>query len=81
MVMTTTVETYRHLDHGVLIDSGLHAQAARWCTSYLGCRWEATGNRSGRWNMFWSGFKDPGKYRFCFAREQDMMMFILRWAK
>jgi hypothetical protein len=79
--MTETVETYRHLDHGVWIDSGLHAQAARWCTSYLGCRWEATGNRSGRWNMYWSGpGADAGKYRFCFAREQDMMMFMLRWS-
>jgi hypothetical protein len=83
MDMTTTVETYRHLDHEVLIDSSLHREAARWCETQFGRRWEATGNRSGRWNMFWAGpgFGFPGQYRFCFAREQDMMMFILRWTK
>ena len=79
--MTETVETYRHLDHEVLIDSSLHNQAARWCASYLGRQWEVVDFRSGRWSMFWAGFRDVDKFKFCFAREQDMMMFMLRWTK
>jgi hypothetical protein len=80
--MTTTVETYRHLNHGVWIDRSLHREAARWCETQFGRRWEVMGHGSGLWCVFWSG---PGvwsgKYRFCFAREQDMMMFVLRWTK
>jgi hypothetical protein len=80
--MTGTVETYRHLDHEVLIDGSLHREAARWCETQFGRRWEVMGYRSGLWCVFWAGpGVGPGKYRFCFAREQDMMMFILRWAK
>ena len=71
--------TYRHLDHEVLIDSKKHNAAGRWCAEQFGQRWEAIGYRSGRWCMFWGGHPHPGKYRFCFAHEQDMLLFILRW--
>jgi hypothetical protein len=30
--------------------------------------------------MFWAGRDAPEKYRFCFANEQDMVWFILRWS-
>lgn len=72
--------TYRHLDHEVLLDSKQHNAAARWCTKQFGQRWEAIGYRSGRWCMFWAGRDNPGKYRFCFAHEQDLLLFILRWS-
>jgi len=71
--------TYRHLDHEVLIDSGRHNPAGRWCAKQFGQRWEVIGHRSGRWSMFWAGRDNPGKYRFCFAQERDMLLFILRW--
>jgi hypothetical protein len=29
--------------------------------------------------MFWAGRDAPKKYRFCFANEQDMVWFVLRW--
>lgn len=68
-----------HLDYEVLLDSSLHNKAGRWCAQQFGQRWEAIGFRSGRWSMFWCGRDNPGKYRFCFAHEQDKLMFILRW--
>ena len=78
--MIETVQQYRHLDHEVLIDSAKHRDAARWCAEQFGRRWEAIGYRSGRWCLFWAGpGAGPGKYRFCFALEQDMLMFMLRW--
>jgi hypothetical protein len=30
--------------------------------------------------MFWAGPDDFDKYRFCFAHEQDLLLFILRWS-
>jgi hypothetical protein len=29
--------------------------------------------------MFCAGRDQPGKYRFCFAHERDLLLFILRW--
>ena len=76
-----TEVTYRHLDHEVLIDSNKHNAAARWCAEQFGQRWEAIGYRSGRWCLFWAGpGAGPGKYRFCFALEQDRLLFMLRWS-
>ena len=73
-------EEFGHLDHEVLIDSEKHNKAARWCAQQFGQRWEAIGHRSGRWCLFWAGRNQPGKYRFCFAYEQDLLLFILRWS-
>jgi hypothetical protein len=74
-----TVQQYRHLDHEVLIDSTNHRDAAQWCEEQLGKRWEAMSYRSGRWCMFWAGRNNFDKYRFCFALEQDKLVFMLRW--
>lgn len=71
---------YRHLDHEVLIDAHKHGSAGKWCEQHFGRRWEAIGYRSGRWCMFWAGRDSPKKYRFCFALEQDMIWFTLRWS-
>jgi hypothetical protein len=33
------------------------------------------------WAMFWAGpGAGPGKYRFCFAEEKDMLLFMLKWS-
>jgi hypothetical protein len=71
---------YRHLDHEVLVDAHKHGPAGKWCTEQFGQRWEAIGYRAGRWSMFWAGRDAPKKYRFCFANEQDMVWFVLRWS-
>ena len=78
--MIETVQQYRHLDHEVLIDSAKHRDAAQWCHEQLGLRWNPLDNRSGLWSMFWAGpGAGRGKYRFCFALEQDKLVFMLRW--
>ena len=76
----TVNKEFRHLDYEVLIDSEKFGDAARWCTEQFGQRWEAIGYRSGRWCLFWAGRDQPKEYRFCFAYEQDLLLFILRWS-
>lgn len=71
---------YGHLDHEVLVESPKHGPAGKWCEQQFGTRWEVVGNRSGRWCLFWAGRDAPKKYRFCFADEQDMVWFVLRWS-
>lgn len=72
--------TYRHLDHEVLVHKNLHRAAGHWCEQQFGQRWEAISHRSGRWAMFWAGRDNFDKYSFCFAEEQDMVWFKLRWS-
>lgn len=74
------VITYRHLDHEVLVHKDQYRLASKWCEEQFGQRWEAIGYRSGRWCVFWAGRAEPTKYRFCFALEQDMIWFVLRWS-
>lgn len=69
-----------HLDYEVLIHKDIHRAAGEWCEQQFGRRWEAIGYRSGRWAMFWAGRINFDQYRFCFADEQDKLMFILRWS-
>jgi hypothetical protein len=71
---------YRHLDYEVLIHKSQHHAAMRWCDAQYGVRWEALDHREGRWSIFWAGRDHYDKYRFCFALEQDMLLFTLRWA-
>jgi hypothetical protein len=74
------ITTYRHLNHEVLIHKDQHRAAMKWCEAQFGKRWEAIGYRAGTWTVFWSGRDHYDKYRFCFALEQDMLLFTLRWA-
>lgn len=67
------------LEHETLIDRSIHRAAAQWCEENLGKRWDLFENRTGRWSMFWAGREERSMYRFCFANEKDMMLFILRW--
>jgi hypothetical protein len=74
------ITTYRHLDHEVLIHKNQHHAAMRWCEAEFGLRWEAIGHRQGIWCVFWAGRDHYDRYRFCFAREKDMIWFTLRWS-
>ncbi len=78
--MTPTVQQYRHLDHEVMIHRDQCRPVMRWCEEQYGPRWEAIGNRTGVWSVFWAGRGYTDQYRFCFAKEKDMLLFILRWA-
>jgi hypothetical protein len=74
-----TKRKMRHLDYEVKIASNKHREAGKWCEEHFGRRWEAIGYTEGMWAMFWSGRGVPGTYRFCFAEERDMLLFMLRW--
>ncbi len=78
--MITTVQQYSHLDHEVMIHRDQCRRVMRWCEEQYGPRWEAIGNRTGVWSVFWAGRGHTDQYRFCFAKEKDMLLFILRWA-
>jgi hypothetical protein len=77
-VKKLTVEL-RQLDYEVLLDSDKHRSASHWCKNQFGTRWNPIDNRGGLWSMFWGGRGMTDKYRFCFANEKDMLLFILRW--
>ena len=70
---------FGYLDHEVMIDSNKHRAAGQWCEQQFGNRWNPLNHRQGLWTMFWSGPAEFNKYRFCFATEQDMVLFSLRW--
>jgi hypothetical protein len=73
------ITTYRHLDYEVLIHKDQNRAAQEWCEEHFGRRWEAIGYRTGTWAVFWAGTELPNQYRFCFAREKDMIWVALRW--
>ena len=73
-----------HLGHEVLIHKSKRLQAARWCEKKFGDNWSPIDNRGGRWTMIWAGhnktFDDMtefDQYRFCFADDRDLMIFML----
>jgi hypothetical protein len=70
-----------HLDYEVHTPREVVEDAKAWCYQQWGTRWEALGNRSGTWSVFWAGRGIPGYYRWHFATEQQALMFTLKWAK
>ena len=66
--------------HEVLIHKGVQREAALWCEEHFGKRWQAMDNRDGVWAVFWAGQDNFSTYQYIFANEQDMILFILRWA-
>lgn len=68
-----------HLDHDVLVHKDKYRAAGQWCEAQFGKRWEAIGYRAGTWCVFWAGRDHFDQYQFCFANEQDMMWFMMRW--
>lgn len=73
-------KVHRRMEYETVVDAHKHGEAGKWCMDQFGTRWEAVGNQSGRWSMFWAGRDAPKKYRFCFAEEQDMVWFVLKWS-
>ncbi len=60
----------------------------QWCYGQFGPRWglveSKNESRSGTWTVLWIGHDSRGQlsrnYRWHFAREQDAMLFQLRWS-
>ena len=71
---------YKHLEYEVLIHKDKHRDARVWCKERFGIPWVVIGGRAGRWCMFWGGRDNFNQYIFRFAYQQDLTMFILRWA-
>jgi len=74
----------KQLPYGVQTTRKILHNAERWCVEQWGTRWEAIGNRSGSWCVFWAG---PGRqyeeqqYQWWFETEQQQMWFTLKWIK
>ena len=73
------------LDYEVFLDYGpysAHGNIGEWCILQFGDRYDAFTNRQGKWSVFYAGPRvEHGRYRWCFATEQDAMWFALRWSK
>lgn len=74
----------KNLDHEVIIEdlkdsASRHQSVIGWCEEQWGERWCPITNRTGLWACFWTGKYKPMSYRYCFADERDMTLFILRW--
>lgn len=82
--MTETVARYLSTDfvHQIQLSKIQHQwQVDQWCQEQFGPRWEATGNQSGRWCVFWRGLhqEDYSLYEWLFVNEADALLFVLRW--
>jgi len=80
-----TVVRYRSSDfiHKILMPKEKNQwEVDQWCKEQFGPRWEATGNRSGRWCCFWRGFghERAGTKDYVILDEKKFTMFLLRWA-
>ena len=67
------------LEYEVYTSKLVVEDAKAWCYEQWGTRWEALGNRSGTWSVFWAGIDEPGRYRWNFATEQQAIWFRLKW--
>ena len=56
-----------------------HAMST-WCTEQFGKRWSAIDHRDGKWCCFWGGRENFGHYCWHFSNEEDLILFLLRWA-
>jgi hypothetical protein len=69
-----------HFPYSIRIHKSRHRAAYRWCLQQLGSRWNVMDNKTGTWCCFWSGNKDFEYYLFHFLREEDAVMFGLKWS-
>lgn len=69
----------KDLPNNVCIHKSKFHDAEVWCRNNLGPRWEALGNRSGIWCCFWAGTRDMIHYNFYFLKEEDALIFRLKW--
>ena len=73
--------TVRNLPYTIMVHKDRHRDAEAWCRAEWGERWSVTENKQGTWCCFWGGFREAkGNYLYHFAREQDAIVFALRWA-
>lgn len=70
----------RQLRHRVL-STTTPGQARVWCRQHFGAAWDPLEHRDGTWCVRWDGkFRSIGpQYIWRFAREQDAVLFSLRW--
>jgi hypothetical protein len=72
------------LEHEVILEDqetpGELLSVRHWCEEQWGERWCPITNREGLWACFWTGKHKPMSYRYCFADERDLVLFILRWS-
>lgn len=50
-----------------------------WCIEQYGKQFDVVDNRTGTWSYCWAGVERMRQYEYQFAREQDAVMFSLRW--
>jgi hypothetical protein len=59
----------------------------RWCEQEFGVQWNAIGERSGTWTVFWNGpgsrrvNGDGGNYIWRFDNAEAVAWFKLHWCK
>ena len=72
------------LEHEVILEdletSSAHHSLISWCEEQWGERWNPITNREGLWACFWTGKSMPMSYRYCFADDRDLFLFLLRWS-
>jgi len=71
----------KQLAHEVRTPESVVFPAHSWCEQQWGERWGVTHNREGTWSVFWAGRDDPDQYRWCFATQQQVLLFTLRWGR
>lgn len=69
----------KEFPYEVMIHKSNHLPAEAWCRERFGPRWSVTENRNGSWCCFWGGRERLDHFRYYFANDRDMVMFLLRW--
>ncbi len=75
------IKSPRDFPHHIVTGKTNHWKATNWCEENFGPRWEAIGNRKGRWCVFWKGRSVPGSYDWYFVDEKDYLLFVLKWTE
>ena len=70
----------KDLPYRVVTGKHQHWEATEWCKEKFGPRWEAIGNRQGKWCVFWRGRENFSQYEWNFEHEEDAVLFSLRWS-
>jgi hypothetical protein len=71
----------KQLPYGVQTDKKVVHEAEHWCVTQWGPRWEAVGNRTGTWCLFWAGRDRFNNYQWWFETEEQRMWFTLKWGE
>lgn len=52
-----------------------------WCHGQFGPQWGLLDNKTGLWTYVWAGVERMREYEYRFAREEDALLFSLKWMK